>query len=192
MRKSRLLIAGILSSLFLMTACGGDKKEDSAKAKMTKEELKSSIKIMEDSLKILQSSKLPIENLHRMELVNRLLAFYRSYPEDNYSPTCLDDVHMIYSGMGVHDLSIAYADTLLSKYPKYENRAMILESQGSNYDIFTSPRDSAKVRYYYELLLKENPKMDKEKQTGIRERLVHNQLTFEEYINKKIADMTSK
>jgi hypothetical protein len=168
------------------------KKKLDKKQLLSKEELRSSIKQMEDSLKVLQSSDMPVENLHRMELANRLIAFYESYPEDSYAPKCLDKIHMVYSGMGVHELSIAYADTLLLKYPVYENRAMVLESQGSNYDIFTSPRDSAKVRYYYTMLLKENPKMDKEKRQGIIDRLAQNQLTFDEYLNKKIMDMASK
>jgi hypothetical protein len=183
----------ILASLLLFTSCGSETKEaEEKKVLLTKEELKVSIKQMEDSLKTLQANDIPVENLHRMELANRLKLFYESYPDDPYAPECLDNIHMVYSGMGVHELSIAYADTLLNNYPKYENRAMILESQGSNYDIFSSPRDSAKVRYYYTILLKEYPKMEKEKREGIIDRLANNQLTFDEYLNKKIKDISSK
>jgi hypothetical protein len=181
------------ASLLLLFSCGNPNKEGKeTKVLASKEELKASIKQMEDSLKLLQSKDIPVENLHRMELANRLKLFYESYPEDAYAPKCLDNIHMVYSGMGVHELSIAYADTLLRNYPKYENRAMILESQGSNFDIFSTPRDSAKVRYYYTLLLKEFPNLDKEKREGIKERLANNRLTFDDYLNKKIEDMASK
>jgi hypothetical protein len=40
-----------------------------------------------------------------------------------------------------------------------------------------------KVRYYYELLLKENPKLDKDKKEGIEMRLEHLDLNFDEYID---------
>lgn len=184
----------LVISLMLISSCadGKDKQVNSSKSVASKAEMKTSIKNMEDTLKMMQSKKQPIENLHRLELINRLRLFYETYPKDEYSATCLDNIHMIYSGMGVHDLSIAYADTLLEKYPKYANRAMILESQGSNYDIFSSPRDSTKVRYYYTKLLKEFPKLDKEKRQGIIDRLSQNHLTFDEFINKKIKDMAIK
>ena len=59
---------------------------------------------------------------------------------------------------------------------------MILESQASNFDIFYEPRDTSKIRYYYTLLLKENPTMNKDKKQGIEMRLKHLNLTFDEYI----------
>jgi hypothetical protein len=190
---TQIAALGVLASLMLFSSCGSEEKKiEEKKVLASKEDLKASIKQMEDSLKMLQAKDMQIENLHRMELANRLKAFYESYPEDDYAPKCLDNIHMVYSGMGVHELSVAYADTLLKKYPKYENRAMILESQGSNYDIFVTPRDSAKVRYYYSLLLKEFPNLDKEKRQGIKERLAQNHLTFDEYLNKKIQDIATK
>lgn len=191
MKTLKIAAFGMLASVLLLASCGGEEKAEE-KTVATAEELKASIKVMEDSLKSLQANQLPVGNLHRMELINRLRLFYETYPEDNYAPVCLDNMHMIYSGMGVPELSIAYADTLLEKYPKYENRAMILESQGSNYDVFTTPRDSAKVRYYYTLLLNDYPNLDKDKRQGITDRLANNHLTFDEYLNKKIKDMAVK
>ena len=75
------------------------------------------------------------------------------------------------------------------KYPNYINRALVLESQGSTYDIFLQPRDTSKVRYYYELLLKENPKMEKDKREGIKDRLIHIDMNFDEFINYKMNAM---
>lgn len=190
--KAKLIVG--LTLLLIFAACGNDKKGDDA-PKPSKEELKGSIKQMEDSLKGLQANLSEIKqipNLTRIELINRLLAFYYNYPEDTFAAECLDKVHMTYSGMNVHEKAIAYADTLLTKYPKYVNRAMILESQGSSYDIFIQPRDSAKVRYFYEMLLKENPSMDKDKRAGIKDRLKNNHLNFDQFIDKKMNEIAQK
>lgn len=184
-----------LTVLLIFAACGNDKKDGNDAPKPSKEELRGSIKQMEDSLKGLQANLSEIKqipNLTRIELINRLLAFYYNYPEDTYAAECLDKVHMTYSGMNVHEKAIAYADTLLNKYPKYVNRAMILESQGSSYDIFMQPRDSAKVRYFYQMLLNENPSMDKDKRTGIKDRLKNNHLNFDQYIEKKMEEIAKK
>lgn len=176
-------------------ACGGKEKGSKEGEKPSKEELIQRINYMEDSLKGLTAQLKDIKqipNLTRMELINRLLDFYRNYPEDKFAPECLDKVHMTYSGMGVYVRSVEYADTLLQKYPDYVNRAMVLESQGSSYDIFIQPRDSAKVRYYYELLLKENPNMDKAKKNGIKDRLKYNHLNFDQYIDKQMENIAAK
>lgn len=179
--------------LFTLTvalcSCGDGEEKGSQGDRPSKEELKEKITYMEDSIKGLTARLKEIKqipNLTRMELINRLLDYYHYYPEDPYSAQCLDKVHMAYSGMNVQVRAVQYADTLLEKYPDYVNRAMVLESQGSSYDIFIQPRDSAKVRYYYELLLKENPKMEKDKREGIKDRLKHNNLTFDEYIEYKM------
>jgi hypothetical protein len=66
---------------------------------------------------------------------------------------------------------------------------MVLESQGSSFDIYPSIRDTAKVRYYYSLLLKENPSMNKEKSKGIKERLMHLNMTFDQYIEFKMKSL---
>jgi len=191
--KAKIIFGLIV--LLIFAACGNDKENGNDAPKPSKEELRGNIKQMEDSLKGLQANLSEIKqipNLTRIELINRLLAFYYNYPEDAYAAECLDKVHMTYSGMNVHIKAIAYADTLLEKYPKYVNRAMILESQGSSYDIFMQPRDSSKVRYFYELLLKENPSMDKDKRAGIKDRLKNNQLNFDQFIDKKMNEIAKK
>ena len=182
---------GLVSFIY---SCGG-KEEKSATDRPDKKELISKIKYMEDSLKGLQANlnqTKQIPNLTRLELVNRLLDFYHYYPEEPYAAECLDKAHMVYTGMNVYVRAVQYADTLLQKYPDYPNRAIVLESQGSSYDIFIQPRDSAKVRYYYELLLKENPNLDKEKRQGINERLRYNNLNFDQYLEKKMNEIASK
>jgi hypothetical protein len=194
MKAKKLVIFGsLLFGIVLgLDSCGTKKKEDE---KPTKEALKAAIVEMEDSLRGLQANLSTIKqipNLTHFELINRLLAFYQNYPEDPYAPECLDKVHMKYAGLNIPTRAMEYADTLLLKYPKYPNRAMVLESQGSNYDIFIQPRDTAKVRYYYTLLLQENPKMDKEKIAGIKDRLAHLEMDFDTFIAYKMNTLTLK
>lgn len=160
--------------------------------KPSKEDLKARIKEMEDSLKGLQVNIHEIKqipNLTHFELINRLLDFYHNYPEDTYAAECLDKVHMKYSGMNIHQRAVQYADTLLEKFPKYVNRALVLESQGSAYDIFMQPRDTSKVRKYYTMLLDENPKMEKDKADGIRDRLRHLDMNFDQFIEYKMKSI---
>jgi hypothetical protein len=182
----------VFSMLALFAASCGESSADKSK-KPSKELLKKHIKEMEDSLKGLQANLNEIKqipNLTHFELINRLLEYYHNYPEDVYAAECLDKVHMKYSGMNIHERAVLYADTLLKEYPKYVNRSLVLESQGSAYDIFIHPRDTSKVRYYYTLLMKENPNMEKDKKEGIEDRLKHLNMNFDEFINYKMDNMT--
>jgi hypothetical protein len=54
-----------------------------------------------------------------------------------------------------------------------------LESLASTYDVLIEPRDAEKVKYYYELLLKEKIKASKRK--DIENRLKHIDMDFFEY-----------
>jgi hypothetical protein len=71
------------------------------------------------------------------------------------------------------------------KYPEYENRPMVLESLATAYDIYLQPRKKDKVEKYYQLLLKENPNLPKEKKEDIEFRLENINLSFEELIMKR-------
>lgn len=184
-------IIAILMLATVVASCGSnDSKAENSKP--TLEEVKASIKEMEDSLQYMskdESRVIEVTNLTRIEYINRLRAMYAHYPENEEAPACLDKIHMVYSSMGTHPQAVAYLDTLIEKYPTYKNRAMVLESQASNYDVFIEPRDSAKVRFYYNMLLKEFPNLDKEKKAGIQKRLQHNNLTFDEYIEMLMQDV---
>ena len=147
--------------------------------------LRDEIAQMEDSIstltKNLESGEL-LDKSVNLELVDLLYEYYRTHPEDTYAPECLDKIHMVYSALGEYETSAKYADTLLNNYPDYINRAMILESQASAYDIYILPRDTVKVRYYYDQLLKEFKDLPKEKVEGIKSRLDNLDLTIEEMI----------
>lgn len=166
----------VLSSVLLLQACGGPAKTDK------KTELKASIKAMEDSIGAIQkdpmqAAKMP--SLTNIELINRLLAYYHAFPEDKYAAECLFKVHIKYSDLQAYELSVSYGDTLLQLFPKYENRDFLLESIASTYDVLIEPRDEQKVRFYYELLLKEDLKPAKRK--DIENRLAHIDMDFFEY-----------
>ena len=176
MKKNILRLLFVFPLLF---ACGNSTNSEKKTAIDT---LKEKITAKENSFATLQDAKKEISTIERNELIDMLLDFYTRYPKDAYAPVCLDKVHMLYSGMGNYKRASQYADLILEKYPKYVNRPMIIESQASNFDIFILPRDSVKVKYYYKLLLKENPKLDKDKKEEILMRLKYVSLNFDEYI----------
>jgi hypothetical protein len=91
---------------------------------------------------------------------------------------------MKYGELQAHQNSVAYGDTLLKSFPKYKNRDFLLESLGSSFDIYIEPRDTSKVRYYYELLLKEK-NVGKDKKAEIKARLKYLNLDLFEYIQFK-------
>lgn len=179
--KSSIYLGITLLATLLVFSCENGKKKDEVKV-YSKEELKASINEMKDSLETLSKENGKIDNLHRIELINRMVDYYRAFPKDSYSAKCLDETQMIYSMLEAYEYAAAYSDTLIEMYPKYENRALVLESQGANYDNFIHPRDSSKVRKYYSMLVNENPNMDKDKREGVLKRLEKNHLTFDEFI----------
>ncbi len=143
------------------------------------------IKKMEADITELSENLQPGEIVpeEKTNLLEELLkSFYQMYPENEHAPECLDKLHMMYSGRMDYETSARYADTLLDKYPNYVNRAMILESQASTYDIYLQPRDTSKVRYYYEMLLSEYPELPKDKREGIESRLENLHLSIEQII----------
>jgi hypothetical protein len=87
---------------------------------------------------------------------------------------------MIYEHLRAPREARAYGDTLLERFRDYKNRLLVIESLGSSYDI-NAPRDTAMVRKYYNLLLKE-PKIPTQKKKDIKARLARLDLTFEDYI----------
>jgi hypothetical protein len=79
----------------------------------------------------------------------------------------------------------------LKFFPNYKNRDFVLESLGSSYDIYIEPRDTSKVRYYYELLLKEKT-VKNDKKAEIRARLKYLHLDLFEYINFQNSPISKK
>jgi hypothetical protein len=174
--KSIYTLCIVLSIALFVESCGGPAKTDK------KTELKTSIKEMEDSIIAIQknpaqAAKMP--SLTNIELINRLLAYYRAYPDDSFSAECLFKVHIKYSDLQAYEQSVAYGDTLIQLFPNYANKDFLLESLASTYDVLIEPRNPEKVKYYYELLLKE--KIKPTKRRDIENRLKYIDMDFFEY-----------
>jgi hypothetical protein len=165
-------------SLFFLFSCGNPTDQQSKQ-----ENLRTRITSYEDSLANLQKDPqkaAQITSLAQIELINRLKAYNKAFPKDTFSADCLFKIHMIYEQLRAPREARAYGDTLLERFPDYKNRLLVVESLGSSYDI-NAPRDTAMVRKYYNLLLKE-PKIPTQKKKDIKARLARLDLTFEDYI----------
>lgn len=168
------VLSGFLFA-FILISCSSKSEEGMLESIR---EIEDKLREMTSSTEFNQEEYKKAESTYIVELTN----FYNSYPQSEKAPECLDKVHMVYSGTGDFYLATKWADTLLEKYPKYPNRALVLESQGSTFDAIIEPRDSAKVRKYYSQLLNEFPNLDKDKREGIESRLKNNSMTFDQYI----------
>lgn len=172
---------GLFLAIALLTAACGGKKEGSVHTRVEQ---------YEDSIKQWGGGSGTVEEVNSFadRYISVLLEAYEDEPENPKTPEYLDRVHMWYSVKGETAQSLKWAKLLLEKYPKYENREMLLESVAEIYDREIKPRDSIKVREYYVQLLNEFPSMGIEKKVGIEERLKLNHLSFEEYLMNQVTE----
>jgi hypothetical protein len=177
--KARFIIAVPLFML-LLHSCGNVSPKDGTPKEVLKKQIAQLERVITSNSS--QQNKIGQQQKESDSLVQLLLNYYHTFPNDPQAAVCLDKVHLCYSAAGDYLKAANYADTLLKKYPHYINRPLVLESQGSAYDIFIQPRDISKVRYYYGLLLKENPQLEKEKRKEIENRLKTIETPFEELI----------
>lgn len=193
MKNSLYLIA---IGMILLISCGEDSKkqiENDPEFYKTEipsaDELRKGIVVLEDSIMRMSENRENVRkqlpNLTRQELIERALLLYRNYPEDKDAAASLDKVHMSYSTMEAYVLAAKYADTLIRNYPKYKERARVIESVASHYDYFVKPWDGEKVQFYYELLLKDYPNLTDEKKEDVQYRLDNMEFTLEELMAKQ-------
>jgi hypothetical protein len=173
-------IVVLLSVVAILVACGEKHTE-------TKTDFVNEITEFEDSLKKISVdvNQLTDQNVG-VKYAEKCLEVYHHFPKDKDAPKYLDKAHIIFASLGMHQRSVALADTLIEKYPTYKNRPMVLESLASAYDIFILPRKKDKVEKYYRMLLKESPDMSAEQRGNIEFRLKNIDLTFDELIEKQI------
>ena len=182
----------LFAFLLLLASCKNQtasKKTVSSKKKspLSRNELVSSIKQMEDSIMSLTNSPKPsskILSLSNVELINRLFSFYQAFPKDPYSAECLFKIHEKYSELQAHKKALDYGDTLLVNFPNFPNRDFLLESMCAIYDVEIVPRDTTSLRKYNTLLLKE-AKVTPEKRKEIQMRLKYIGMNFFEYAEFK-------
>ena len=143
------------------------------------------VKAFEDSLKK-SSATGTLEYSQETAVIyaEKCLSVAHRFPKSKDAAKYMDKAHIIFASANLHQRSVIIADSLILMYPMYKNRAMVLESLAGAYDVFVIPRQKDKVKKYYEMLLKENPKMNAEQRKQIEERLKYIDLTFDEYVSK--------
>lgn len=185
---------GIITIAAVVVSCGGEEKgteKGDGKFYTTEvpdaEVLRVGIKQLEDSITKVSRSNTDekVTNLLQQACLEKLKLMYRAYPKDKDAALSLQKVYMMYSGMGAGELSAKYADSLIEKYPDYEQGWLALQSNALYYDREVVPRDKEKVRYYLEKLLKDYPNLDPETIADTKSRLSTIDLTFEELIKKQ-------
>lgn len=171
------LLFGI--SLLLFVACSGNKDQVEGAEVKSLDVMKTELKNFEDSLKL---KKGIASDSVAVVYAEKCLRIAEVYPKSEEAPACIDKAHVVLASVGLHRRSVIIADSLVTKYPQYKNKLMVLESLASSYDIFIQPRDKNQVKKYYELMLSEFPDMPKEQKEQIEKRLKFVDLSFEEYI----------
>jgi len=171
----------VMAVAIILVSCGG----------VSTEEINERIANHEKALMDLSEKRVDPEVMDsaRFALIDDLLSFHRSFPEDQKAPVNLGKLHMIYSAMNSNDLAVAYGDTLLDKYPGYVNRAMIIESQIGTYEMFIEPRNVKKIEAYLKMLLKENPDFSDEKKSEIQYRLDHLDVSTKDIMKQQLTEL---
>lgn len=164
----------MISAASLLAACGGNSNEVSVHKR---------IDMYEDSIQQWGGGLGTKEEINAFadDYIATLLEAAEEEPENPKTPEYLDRVHMWSAAKEDYTQSLKWAKEVVEKYPKYVNREMVLESIASMYDINIQPRDSAKVKEYYTIMLKEFPNLNQQKKQDIKDRLKYNHLTFKEY-----------
>lgn len=174
----------------LLVACSPKQKKMQESASLEAE-----IVAIQDSLRLLQNNPeqfaLKGKDM-QYRLADELEKFYRLNRKTEKAPEALMKIHMLYSGVNNYTKAAEYGDTLLLYYPKYKDRPVLLESMASIYDMDIVPRDTTKIRFYYQILLDENKGIDAEQRENTIERLQHLDLPFETYVQWKIGKNNGK
>ncbi|AEA42961.1 hypothetical protein [Fluviicola taffensis] len=182
---------GLVGFLGFLVACSSgstDEKTKEVSSQVSEKGLEESVKAVkafEDSLKAAsKTGTLEFSPETAVVYAEKCLAITHRFPKSDEAPRYMDKAHIIFASAGLNQRSVMIADSLIMRYSTYKNRAMVLESLAGSYDVFVKPRQKDKVKLYYELLLKENPKMDPAQRKQIEKRLKYVDLTFEEFISK--------
>lgn len=187
---------GVITAVALLVSCGEEANGGNAKDGLYKTEvpdadvLRVGIKDLEDSLmRISQNPEIEhkVTNLLQQAYIEKLKLMYRSYPKDKDAALSLRKVYMMYSAMGAAEMSVKYADSLIQKYPDYDERWLALQSNAVYYDMEVEPRDKEKVKFYLEKLIKEYPNLDPQIIEQAKSRLETIDLSFEELIKQQNA-----
>lgn len=141
----------------------------------------------EDSVKMLSSNPDVA-----VQYADKCLEIYRSFPHSKEAPKYLDRAHMILTSAGMSQRAVLYADTLIRRYPNYNNRPMVLMSLATAYDMFLVPRNKQKAEKYYKMWLEENPKAPADQRSDVKYRLQYIDLSYDEMLNRETPETPVK
>ena len=101
---------------------------------------------------------LPIKTIHQLE-ANYKRAFQLG-PKNERSALYLDKLQQLYLQEKKYRLSLTWTDSLLNHFPAYNQKAILLLNAATTAELYL--KDQEMMRYYYERLLREHPKLKKE------------------------------
>ena len=101
---------------------------------------------------------LPIQTIHLLE--SNYKRAYRLGAKNTRTAIYVDKLQQLYLQEKKYALSIAWTDSLLTYYSSYPQKAALLLNAATTAEIYL--KDQKKMRYYYERLLREHPKLKKE------------------------------
>ena len=105
-----------------------------------------------------QVDTLPINTIHLLE--SYYLRAFQLDKANQHTSHYLDKLQQLYIQEKKYALSLIWTDTLLTYFPNYKQKAVLLLNAGTTAELFL--KDRKKMKYYYNRLLTEHPKLKKE------------------------------
>ncbi|XOV67723.1 MAG: hypothetical protein ACFHU9_00865 [Fluviicola sp.] len=179
------LFALLCCTLVVTTSCSNE--PEVRKRKEIKKDIKSAETKVTNASKAGQVT--PEFEASSEELMAALLEYYHAYPKDKYSAECVTKVHMLHAALNNVEESVAYGDTLLEQFPKYENRAQVIESQIQAYEMLIKPRNVEKIKGYLNMWLAENKKAPQQKIEDMKYHLKFVDMSLEERMRMNMEEL---
>ena len=83
-------------------------------------------RVLEDDYKSLMENKVKdIPAVHLSQLSDAYISFYDAFQKDTITPYYLDKLHQLYLQDKRYTYSVAWADTLIQRYPTYKGKANV-------------------------------------------------------------------
>jgi hypothetical protein len=161
----------LITLVLTIVSCSNDKSstQPTKKSKTGNEkiDLWNDVKEAEDSLYSKKNAN-KAKNIHYMTYFSKLTEFYKKFPKDPKADSCLFAICSTETGFPIgHAKHIStqeqYGDTLILKYPKSKFRKLAIQNMIYMYDQSTEKRSTAKLNYYYQLLLADSQTTTEEK-----------------------------
>jgi len=175
-----------IGSIFFLVGCQSKSThtEKDASKEVLLEKIHQYERVLEDDYKSLMENKVKdIPAVHLSQLSDAYISFYNAFQKDTITPYYLDKLHQLYLQDKRYTYSVAWADTLIQRYPTYKGKANVLISAASTTDMFLNY--TTKVKRFYLQLLKDYPKLNNELKSFIDNRLDNLSMNYLEWIKSK-------